>query len=180
MRRDLSDPAGTAPGRHAGHPQQVEGRFLVRVRGAQRGHDRASALGRDDHLDPGLGHGLDPARRPDRRLRAVGRTERAGALGRPRAALVVAEPTGAGGRERIDDAIGRLDRHEHDQLVEVLDQRLERAQIAQAQPLGQRVRDAGVGNVGVRVGDEVGDPKLESSDARARPWGRRPAPRGRR
>src|SRR5262249_31634899 len=93
---------------------EVERGLLVRVRLAHRRPDPGLALLRVDGLEPKLGHPLLTARLPDARLGPLAAEERAGALGEPRAALVVADAAGAGFEERLANRIERLTRHEDD------------------------------------------------------------------
>src|SRR2546423_10332012 len=85
--------------------------------GAAQGRDHlVVARRREDRLEPELRDTLFPARLTDRWRSALAAEERAGARGVPGAALVVADPPGAGLEERVADGVERLLRHEDDEL----------------------------------------------------------------
>src|SRR5207253_9362710 len=91
--------------------------LLVGMRLAQRADDLVLTLDRIDRLEPELRDALLAPALADRRVRRLAPEERAGALRVPGAALVVADPAGARGEERVANGIERLPRHEHDKLA---------------------------------------------------------------
>ena len=94
----------------------VERDLLVRMRLPESVDGRSeSALG-DDDLDAVLRHALLRAHLADGRIGALAREERAGAGGVPRAALVLADHTAAGGEDRFARRVPRRLRDEVDEL----------------------------------------------------------------
>ena len=166
-RGQLPDPAEPEPAGEGGELEDVEGRFLVGVHRPQRAHDRGPGRARQHHLDACFGHLLDPPDGPPLRVRAGQGQEGAHPGGGPRAALVRPQPAGAGPGERVDEPFGVLGGHERDDLVQVGRQRPQRPGDAHPDGGRQRVRDARVGDVGVRVrGEERDAGAHEAVDAR--------------
>ena len=155
---ELPDPAGPPPAGYRPSGEQVERRLFVGMHRMQRVDDRAPAPDRHDHLDPRLDDLLDFADATDSGLCAEPWPEGADPLDSPCAAVVGTNRAGACRSQRVDEALRVRRRHVDHQLVErLIGMRLERAQGLQPDPVRQRVRYAGVGDVGVGMCDEVGD-----------------------
>ncbi len=155
----LAEAAQAGPARGGGVLEHGVARVLVGVPLVQGAQHLGLGGAGHDHLQPGLGDPLEPAVRPDRRVRLVTGDEGAGAHGLPGAPGVVTDDTGAGGAERVDQPVAVLDRGEHDQRVGLRGaDGLQRHRVAHAEGGGQGVVDPVVGGaVGVGVRHEEPD-----------------------
>src|SRR5207342_2253461 len=75
--------------------------------------------------------------------------------GRPCAPLIVADPSGAGPGQRVDQPFDIAVRHEDDELVQRLRPGRKRPNVSQIEPGSERIGYTGLGHVRVRVRHEV-------------------------